>query len=99
MDGGDHRDRQLLDAVEQLERLLHHLLDLRLGGKAGEFADIGADQEAGCLALISTRPLISPWMAAVLGPFDDLAKLFGGLRPIEFTLSPSRSMSAQAMPS
>ena len=43
MDGGDDGDRQLLDAVEQPKRLLHHLLDLSLGGEAREFADIGAD--------------------------------------------------------
>ena len=39
-----------VDAVEQLERLLHHLGDLGLGVEALEFADVGADDEAALLA-------------------------------------------------
>ena len=56
MDGDNDRDLKLLDAVEQLERLLDHLLDLGFGGEALEFADVGADDEAGPLPLMSTRP-------------------------------------------
>ena len=39
-----------VDAVEQLERLLHHLGDLGLGVEALELADIGAGDEARLLA-------------------------------------------------
>ena len=60
MNGDDHGNRQRLDAVEQLQRLPDHGLDLRLGGEAGEFADVGADQEAGGLAAHDDEALDLP---------------------------------------
>ena len=46
VNGGDHRHRQAVDAVDELERLLHHLGDLGLGVEALELPDIGAGDEA-----------------------------------------------------
>ena len=77
MNGGDDRDRQLLDAVEQPKRLLHHLLDLSLGGEAREFADVGADQEAGRLGAHQHEALDLAVDGGGLGPFDDLAEFLG----------------------
>ena len=88
-----------VDAVEQLERLLHHLGDLGLGVEALELPDVGAGDEARSLPLISTRPLTSPRArlsstALTISPSSSV-----GPRPSEFMLSPLRSMIAQAMPS
>ena len=57
VNGGDHRDRQLLDAVEQLERLLHHLLDLRPRWRSARIR--------GCRRRPGSR---SAWRSSARGP-------------------------------
>jgi hypothetical protein len=81
MDGGDHRDRQLLDAVEEAKRLLHHLLDLSLGDEAGEFADVGADQETSRLGAHQHEALDLAVDGGGFGPFDDFAEFLGEPAP------------------
>ena len=77
MDGGDHRHGEPVDAVQQLERLLHHLGDLGLGVEALEFPDVGAGDEARLLAAHQHQALDLAARGHVLDRLDDLAQFFG----------------------
>ena len=77
VNGGDHGHRQPVDAVDQLERLLHHLGDLGLGVEALELPDIGAGDEARLLAAHQHQALDLAFGCRVLDRLDDLAKLLG----------------------
>ncbi len=81
VDGGDDRDRQILDAVEQFERGLHHLLDALFGIEALEFADVGTDEEAGRLRAHQDEAFDLAGATSLFRPCDDLGELFGEASP------------------
>ena len=78
MDRGDHGDRKPLDAVEQIERLPDHLLDLGLGVEALELADVGAGDEAPLLGAHDDEALDLAACGRSFDRFDDVAELLGG---------------------
>ena len=77
VDGGDDGDGEPIDAVEQLERLPHHVLDLLLGVEALELADVGAGDEAPVLGAHDDEALDLAARGSCLDRLDDLAELLG----------------------
>ena len=77
VDGGDDGDGEPVDAVEQLKRLPHHVLDLFLGVEALELADVGAGDEASVLGAHDDEALDLAARGRGLDRLDDLAELLG----------------------
>ena len=77
VDRRDHGDGKPLDAVEQLERLPDHLLDLGLGVEALELADVGAGDEAPLLGAHDDEALDLAACGSRLDRLDDVAELLG----------------------
>jgi len=77
VDGGDHRYGQLVDAVEQLQRLRHHVLDLVFGVETFELTNVGAGDEARLLAAHQHQAFDLAG-GRFLDGLDDLAKLLRG---------------------